>query len=62
MIIDGTVYFPNHHVVYSASTSSSGDYTVVIASSLAFSGVATLNSDFTTLGGVSPVKRTGIAY
>jgi Flp pilus assembly protein TadG len=62
MIIDGAIYYPNHHVAFGAATSSSGAYTILIAGTIAFTGTAQLRSDFTTLGGVSPIKRTGIAY
>jgi Putative Flp pilus-assembly TadE/G-like len=61
MDIDGVIYFPNHHIDYGATTTSSGAYTILVGGTLAFPALATLNSDFTSLGGVSPVKRTGIA-
>jgi hypothetical protein len=61
MTIDGVIYFPNHHIVYGATTTSSGNYTVLVGGTILFQNQATLNSNFQG-GGLSgnPATRPGL--
>jgi hypothetical protein len=60
MTLDGAIYFPNHHLIYGATTTATGNYTILIGGTLEFKGNATLNSNFTGLSSGSPVKRPGL--
>jgi hypothetical protein len=60
MIMDGSLYFPNQHLLYGATSLSGGNYTVLITGTIQFSGAATFNSNFSGLAGGSPVKRPGL--
>lgn len=60
MIMDGTIYFPNQHLIYGATSLASGNYTILIAGTIEFKGSATFNSNFAGLAGGSPVKRPGL--
>jgi hypothetical protein len=59
MVLDGALYFPNHHLLYGATSLSAGNYTILIGGTLAFKGAATFNSNFTGLSGGSPIKTPG---
>lgn len=59
MNIDGVLYFPTHHLIYGATTPTGGNYTILVGGTVAFTG-GVLKSNFASLGGVSPVKRTGL--
>jgi hypothetical protein len=60
MIMDGSLYFPNQHLLYGATSLAGGNYTVLITGTIAFKGAATFNSNFSGLAGGSPVKRPGL--
>jgi hypothetical protein len=58
MTINGTIYFPNHHIAYGATTSSAGKYTILIGGTILIQGKATFSSDFVGAGlSGSPIKR-----
>jgi hypothetical protein len=60
MLLDGALYFPNHHIKYGATTTSTGNYTILIGGTIEFLNKATLNSNFTGLSSGAPVKRPGL--
>jgi hypothetical protein len=51
---DGALYFPTTSLSYSGGTGT--DYTIIVAKTLSFSGGTTLNSDYSSLPGGTPVK------
>jgi hypothetical protein len=53
-IFDGALYFPGTALSYSGGTSSA--YTLLVAKTLSFSGGTTVNNDYSSLVGGSPVK------
>jgi hypothetical protein len=53
-VLNGTLYFPTTALSYSGGTGTS--YTIIVSRTLSFSGGSTLNSDYSTLPGGSPVK------
>jgi hypothetical protein len=60
MTMDGALYFPNHHILYGATSLAAGNYTILIGGTLEFKGAATFNSNFTGLAGGSPIKAPGL--
>ncbi|MFN2604219.1 MAG: pilus assembly protein TadG-related protein [Gemmatimonadaceae bacterium] len=60
MTLDGAIYYPNHHIIYGASTYAAGNYMVLIAGTLLFDGTAAFNSNFTSLANGSPIKTVGL--
>lgn len=60
MILDGSLYFPNQHIKYGATSLSGGTYTILIGGTLEFLGAATFNSNFTGLANGSPIKSAGL--
>jgi len=54
----GILYFPNSPLVYSGGSSQSAAYTIIVANTITFSGPSTLNSNYSSLSGGSPVKST----
>ncbi len=55
-VFQGTLYFPTTALSYSGGSSSNAAYTVMVAKSVNFSGGTTLNNDYSSLPGGSPVK------
>jgi hypothetical protein len=53
----GSLYFPTTPVTYSGGAMA--QYTIIDASSITVSGGATLNSNYSSLQGGSPIKGTG---
>jgi len=53
----GSLYFPTTALNYSGGTSA--QYTIIDSDSLSLSGSATINSDYSSLEGGSPVKGGG---
>ena len=53
----GALYFPTTPVTYSGGASA--QYTILVASDIAISGGATLNSNYSSLQGGSPIKGSG---
>jgi len=53
-ILNGTLYFPTSALTYSGGTGTA--YTILISKKISFSGGATLNNDYSSLPGGSPVK------
>jgi hypothetical protein len=53
-ILNGTLYFPTTGLSYSGGSSSA--YTIIVADTVNFSGGATLNNNYSSLPGGSPVK------
>jgi hypothetical protein len=51
---DGALYFPTTALSFSGGTGSA--YTIVVAKTLSFSGGTTLNNDYSSLPGGTPVK------
>jgi hypothetical protein len=60
MALDGVMYFPNHHVAYGATTTVTGNYSVIVAGTIAFANKATFSSNYTGLAGGSPVKAPAL--
>lgn len=56
-VLQGTLYFPTTALAYSGGSSTTA-YTIIVARTIAFSGGTTLNNDYSTLVGGSPVKGT----
>jgi len=55
--LTGTLYFPTTSVSYSGGSSAA--YTIIVANTVSFSGGSTLNSDYSSLAGGSPIKGGG---
>jgi len=53
----GSLYFPTTSVTYSGGASA--QYTILVAADISISGGATLNSDYSSLQGGSPIKGSG---
>lgn len=53
-VLNGALYFPTTPLSYSGGTS--GTYTIIVAKTVSFSGGATLNNNYSSLPGGSPVK------
>ncbi len=53
-IFNGALYFPGTSVSYSGGTT--GSYTILVAKTVSFSGGSTLNADYSSLSGGSPIK------
>jgi hypothetical protein len=60
MVLDGALYFPDHHILYGATSLAAGNYTILIGGTLEFKGAATFNTNFAGLAGGSPIKRPGL--
>jgi hypothetical protein len=60
MVMDGSLYFPDHHLVYGATSIANGNYTILIGGTLYFKGAGSFNSNFAGLAGGSPIKRPGL--
>ena len=50
----GALYFPTSALTYTGA--SNGQYTILVAKSLTFTGAATVGSDYTSLPGGSPIR------
>ncbi|MGA7234203.1 MAG: hypothetical protein WBY44_00890, partial [Bryobacteraceae bacterium] len=57
-LFDGALYFPTSALSYSGGAAS--DYTIIVAKTVSFSGGTTLNSDYSSLPGGSPVKGNAV--
>jgi hypothetical protein len=55
---DGALYFPTSALSYSGGAAS--DYTIIVSKTISFSGGTTLNSDYSSLPGGSPVKGSAV--
>jgi len=55
--LQGSLYFPTTSLVY--SNGASAQYTNIVAASITISGGVTLNSNYSSLSGGSPIKGTG---
>lgn len=53
-ILNGTLYFPTSTLSYSGGTGTA--YTILLSKKISFSGGATLNNDYSSLPGGSPIK------
>ena len=53
-VFSGALYFPTTSLSYSGGAAS--NYTIIVSKTISFSGGATLNADYSTLSGGSPVK------
>jgi hypothetical protein len=60
MTMDGAFYFPDHHMLWGATSLAAGNYTLLIGGTLEFKGAASFNSNFAGLAGGSPIKRPGM--
>jgi hypothetical protein len=60
MVLDGAIYFPNHHIEFGATIKAAGNYTILIGGTLEFSNKSSFNSNFSGLATGSPVKRPGL--
>lgn len=58
-VLTGTLYFPTTNLNYSGGSVGTA-YTIIVANSISFSGGTTLNNDYSSLPGGSPVKGSGI--
>jgi hypothetical protein len=54
VVFNGALYFPTTALSYSGGTG--GTYTIIVAKTVSFSGGATVNSDYTSLPGGTPVR------
>jgi hypothetical protein len=52
--MNGTLYFPTTALTFMGGSSSA--YTIIVADTVNFSGGATLNNNYSSLPGGSPVK------
>lgn len=61
MVIQGAHYFPTAHIDYSGGSSVAA-YTIIVSKTLTLSGgsAITLNNDFSTLAGGSPIKSSAL--
>lgn len=55
---DGALYFPTSALSYSGGAAS--NYTIIVCKTVSFSGGTTLNSDYSSLPGGSPVKGSAV--
>jgi Flp pilus assembly protein TadG len=55
-VLTGTLYFPTTPLNYSGGSSATGAYTIIVAKTVNFSGGSTINADYSSLPGGSPVK------
>jgi hypothetical protein len=53
MKLNGIIYFPHQHLEWKGG--GSGDYTILITDTVKFTGSSTLNSNFSSLPGGSPI-------
>ena len=60
-IYDGAFYFPTTPVRYSGNSLQNGGYTLIVADTLTFAGLAALSSDYSTLPGGSPI-HDGVTF
>jgi hypothetical protein len=59
--LDGALYFPDSPLVYSGGSSAGvGDYTLIVADKITFSGSASLGADYSTLSSGSPIKTNPV--
>ena len=56
-VYQGALYFPTTPLVYSGGSSATG-YTIVVAYTITFSGGSSMNSNYSSLAGGSPIKRS----
>jgi len=54
----GALYFPTSALTYSGA--SAGQYTILVAKTLTFSGAATVGANYSSLPGGSPVRGTAV--
>jgi hypothetical protein len=52
---DGAMYFPTTTLTYNGNSSSSG-YSIIVANKIVVSGNSTLGTNYSSLGGGSPIK------
>jgi Putative Flp pilus-assembly TadE/G-like len=57
-VFDGALYFPTSALSYSGGAAS--DYTIIVSKTISFSGGSTLNSNYSSLPGGSPVKGSAV--
>ena len=53
-VFNGALYFPTTELSYSGG--SAGNYTIIVSKTISFSGGSTLNANYSSLPGGSPVK------
>ena len=58
--ITGTLYFPDAALTYSGNSSITA-YNLIVASTVSFSGNATVNNDYSSLSGGSPIQSATLA-
>jgi hypothetical protein len=56
---DGALYFPNSKLTYTGNSSSTG-YTIIAAGEVEVGGGSVLGSNFSSLGGTSPVSSSSL--
>jgi len=56
VVLQGALYFPTTALTYSGGVALPADYTLVVAKSVSLSGGVTLNNNFSSLPGGSPIK------
>jgi len=54
--LQGSLYFPDAPLVFNGSSSTNAAYTIIIAQSITFNGSVTLNDNYSSLPGGSPIK------
>jgi Flp pilus assembly protein TadG len=54
--LQGSLYFPDAPLVFNGSSGTNAAYTIIIAQSITFNGSVTLNDNYSSLPGGSPIK------
>jgi hypothetical protein len=58
---DGIMYFPTTDLTYAGNSSNGGGYTMLVAYNIKIAGNAQINSDYSSLGGSSPLQMAAFA-
>lgn len=59
-IIDGTIYMPGTPLVYNGGSTGSGNYTILVSSTLEIGGGSVINSNYGGLPGGESIIRVGV--
>jgi len=58
--LTGALYFPGTHVDYAGDSTGSSPYSIMVARTITFTGNTTINNDYSSLPGGSPVKSNAL--
>ena len=56
----GAIYFPHSEVDYTGGSAAAGDWTIIVADKVVFSGGSSLGKDFSNYANGSPIKQGGL--